>query len=149
MYRSVVSSGTIPPLEAEPGNQRQRSDNLIIHMTAQLPKIQSTEYVTYRYRHFTEEAQEEFGLWLIMHDWGEVAQANGSNLKAEIYQKHIDEAIDTYFPLRTVTFADSYLAANIESWNKACTFGKFYSYTELYFHVFLFIYVYRLSLIHI
>ena len=35
--------------------------------------------------------------------------------------------------MRHVTFADSYLAANIESWNKACTLGKYYSYTEVIF----------------
>ena len=47
----------------------------------------------------------------------------------------------------TVTFADSYLRANIEFRNKACTRGKYYSYTKLYFVLFVFIYV--LSLIHI
>ena len=41
-----------------------------------------------------------------------------------------------------VTFADSYLRANIEFWNKACTRGKYYSYTKLYFVLFVFIYVY-------
>ena len=42
----------------------------------------------------------------------------------------------------TVTFADYYLRANIEFRNKACTHGKYYSYTELYFVLFVFIYVY-------
>ena len=41
-----------------------------------------------------------------------------------------------------VTFADSYLRANIEFRNKACTRGKYYSYTKLYFVLFVFIYVY-------
>ena len=43
---------------------------------------------------------------------------------------------------RGVTFADYYLRANIEFWNKACTRGKYYSYTGVYLHVFVFIYVY-------
>ena len=42
-----------------------------------------------------------------------------------------------------VTFADSYPRANIEFRNKACTRGKYYSYTGVYLHVFVFIYVYR------
>ena len=42
-----------------------------------------------------------------------------------------------------VTFADSYLRANIEFRNKACTRGKYYSYTKLYFVLLVFIYVYR------
>ena len=42
-----------------------------------------------------------------------------------------------------VTFADSYLRANIEFKNKACTRGKYYLYTSLYFMLSVFIYVYR------
>ena len=45
--------------------------------------------------------------------------------------------------MRHVTFADSYLRANIEFRNKACTRGKYYSYTEVIFVLFIFIYVYR------
>ena len=51
-----------------------------------------------------------------------------------------------------VMFADSYLTANIEFRNKACTLGKYYSYTGVIFGAFISIYVYRhiyLSLIHI
>ena len=36
-----------------------------------------------------------------------------------------------------------YLTANIESRNKVCTLGKYYSYTEVIFGMFVFIYVYR------
>ena len=42
-----------------------------------------------------------------------------------------------------VTFADYYLRANIELRNKACTGGKYYSCTSVYFLLFIFIYVYR------
>ena len=42
-----------------------------------------------------------------------------------------------------VTFTDYYLRANIEFRNKACTRGKYYSYTEVIFVLFIFIYVYR------
>ena len=43
----------------------------------------------------------------------------------------------------TVMFADYYLRANIEFWNEACTRGKYYSCTGVYFLLFVFIYVYR------
>ena len=33
------------------------------------------------------------------------------------------------FVYNSVTFAISYLTANIESWNKACTLGRYYSCT--------------------
>ena len=42
-----------------------------------------------------------------------------------------------------VTFVDYYLRANIEFRNKACTRGKYYSYTEVIFVLSIFIYVYR------
>ena len=45
--------------------------------------------------------------------------------------------------MRHVTFADYYLRANIEFRNKACTRGRYYSYTGVYFLLFVFIYVYR------
>ena len=45
--------------------------------------------------------------------------------------------------MRHVTFVDSYLTTNIEFRNKACTLGKYYSYTEVIFSMFTFIYVYR------
>ena len=47
-----------------------------------------------------------------------------------------------------VTFADSYLRANIEFRNKACTRGKYYSCTSVYFMLSLFIYVYRHIYVH-
>ena len=50
--------------------------------------------------------------------------------------------------MRHVTFADSYLRANIEFRNKACTRGKYYSYTSVYFMLSLFIYVYRHIYVH-
>ena len=39
-------------------------------------------------------------------------------------------------------FAVSYFGANIESWNKACTLGKYYSRTDLVFlcsHLYMFV----------
>ena len=50
--------------------------------------------------------------------------------------------------MRHVTFADSYLRANIEFKNKTCTRGKYYSYTSVYFMLSLFIYVYRHIYVH-
>ena len=54
---------------------------------------------------------------------------------------NVKEYSHTVFTI--VTFADSYLRANIEFKNKACTRGKYYSYTNLYFMLSVFIYVYR------
>ena len=98
MARSVQTSGTLPPLEAE----SSESDHRIAHFTARLPRQESYEWVTYSYRHFTEEAQAEFGQWLVLEHWTEVFCAVGSDAKAAAYQKKIDGAMDIFFPLRTV-----------------------------------------------
>ena len=52
-------------------------------------------------------------------------------------------SLKSNFDLIAVTFADYYLRANIEFRNKACTRGKYYSYTEVIFVLVIFIYVYR------
>ena len=71
-------------------------------MTSSLPRQQSFEWVTYQYRHLTKEAQAEFEAWIVMNDWSDVYAAVGSDQKASAYQRHIDRAMDTFFPLRTV-----------------------------------------------
>ena len=71
-------------------------------MTARMHRRESYEWVTYTYRQYSDEARDTFGEWIIMHDWMEVVTAEGSNAMAEAYQKTIDEAMDRFFPLRTV-----------------------------------------------
>lgn len=55
----------------------------------------------YSYRHFDEAAQAEFASWITLHDWTDVFLAESSNAKAEAYQRHLDAAMDRFFPLRT------------------------------------------------
>lgn len=78
------------------------SDHRISYASFELPRRESFEWITYTYRHFTEEAREDFGQWVICNDWADVWGAEGSDAKAEAYQAHIDHAMDTFFPLRTV-----------------------------------------------
>ena len=44
---------------------------------------------------------KKFGDCLIKKDWAELQQTPTSNAKAELYQKEINTAIETFFPLRT------------------------------------------------
>ena len=79
-----------------------KSDHLVAYLTLDLPRRESFEWVTYSYRFFTEEAREEFGQWMVTHDWSEVWEAVGSDAKAEAYQAKMDWAMDAFFPLRTM-----------------------------------------------
>ena len=68
----------------------------------ELPRRETFEWISYSYRHFTEEAQAEFGLWVVTNDWSDVFLAPDSHSKALAYQCHVDRAMDRFFPLRHV-----------------------------------------------
>ena len=67
-----------------------------------MPRHRSFEWVTYKYRYFNQESVKEFGSWLAQKDWVDVATAEGSNRKAECYQKEVTAALERVFPLITV-----------------------------------------------
>ena len=100
--RSIVESGTVPPLEPEPGYQGAKSDHRIAFAKAFLPRNRTFEWISYQYRYYSPEAVDEFGRWLAGKDWVDVATAPGSNSKANIYQAEITDALEGIFPLITV-----------------------------------------------
>ena len=104
MTHGLVSSGTVSPLD--PGDEEDNSqlmiDYWITHPTPKIQRVEAFEWLTYSYRQYLDEAQDEFGGWLITHNWINVIIAQGSDEKAMTYQKYIDEAMYRFFPLWTV-----------------------------------------------
>ena len=100
--RAVTESGTVPPLEPEPGFSGTRSDHRIAFAKANMPRNRTFEWVTYQYRFYNQEAVKDFGTWLAGKDWADVAATTGSNQKAEVYQREVIAALESYFPLITV-----------------------------------------------
>ena len=100
--RAISESGTVPPLEPEPGHQGAKSDHRIAFLRANLPRTRPFEWVTYQYRYFNDQAVGEFGQWLAGMDWREVLNAEGSNAKANLYQEEVTRAMEAVFPLITV-----------------------------------------------
>ena len=101
--RAEIESGTVPPLEVEPGSQGTASDHRIAFVRAALPRLRSFEWVTHQYRYYNEESEKLFGEWLAAFDWAELVQLpGGSNQKAEYYQEVMTNALEHYFPLLTV-----------------------------------------------
>ena len=98
MSRGITEAGTVPPLQTV---DQTESDHRIAYIRTTLPRIESFEWVSYSYRHYTEEAEQQFGQWIVTHDWVDVVLAEGSNAKAEVFQAQIDAAMDSFFPLRT------------------------------------------------
>ena len=52
--QAVEESGTVLPLEPEPGYQGTKSDHRVAFVRAALPKLQTFEWVTYQYRYYSE-----------------------------------------------------------------------------------------------
>ena len=97
----LVESGTVPPLETEGDEEVRRSDHRIAFFKTELRHKKAFEWLQYSYWHCTEEAEKEFREWVVMHDWGDVVNACGSNAKTDIYQKTVAWAVEKFFPLKT------------------------------------------------
>ena len=100
--RSISESGTVPPLEPEPGAQGCRSDHRIAYLSANLPRCKTFEWITYQYRYYGDESVDQFGAWLASKDWTDVFEAQSSNDKACLYQDAVTNAMEAIFPLITV-----------------------------------------------
>ena len=90
------------PLEADSADEGAPSDHRTSFVTAALPKVQAFTWLKYSYRYYSEEAVAQFRSWIVMEDWSDVLGAEGSNCKADAYQRKINSAIESFFPLITV-----------------------------------------------
>ena len=101
--RSIMGCGTLEPLETEEdGGQTVKSDHKIAYFRAGLEKKRSFTWEKYTYRRFDEGSVERFKDWVVMYDWQCVLGASTSDGKAEAYQEAVVNAMETFFPLRTV-----------------------------------------------
>ena len=95
--RAQRSSGTVPPLDVEPGQPGTASDHRVSYIKAVLPKVRKFEWMSYRYRYNIEDSAKQFGAWLSTYDWGAQAALVGSNAKAEHYQEAVTSAMERFF----------------------------------------------------
>ena len=99
--RSVVESGTLLPLETE-GEETRRSDHLIVFCKVLLNRQETYRWESYSYRHFNDRSVEKFREWIVIYDWAEVLGSVTADEKAEAYQRTVVDAVERFFPLRTV-----------------------------------------------
>ena len=100
--RSVTESGTLAPLETEDRRGGVgRSDHRVAFCRARLERMRTFKWESYTSRRYTEEAENKYKEWLVMHDWSEVFSVDGSNNKTNAYQDTLDWSINEFFPLRT------------------------------------------------
>ena len=98
MDRSVTEAGTLSPLETEEG---QESDHRVAFCKIALRRKERFVWQNYTYRHYNEESVKAFKEWIVMHDWREVFNAEGSVRMTEAYQGTISWAMGNFFPLKT------------------------------------------------
>lgn len=96
--RSVKDSGTFAPLET--GDSASTSDHQVVFCRTDLVRREAFKWETYEYRHYTAQAEESFKAWIVMHNWKEVFEAEGSNDKTKAYQTTLTDAINSFFPLK-------------------------------------------------
>ena len=55
--------GTLPPLETdrEDGGKARRSDHKIAFISADIPKAQTFEWLSYQYRYYNTESERKYG----------------------------------------------------------------------------------------
>ena len=103
MGRSVKEAGTVLPLEAEDeeGNLR-RSDHRVVFCRFDLKRQKNYSWEVFTYRRCNDELVKKFKEWLVFHDWAEVKNNHTSDEKAEAYQRTVVDAMNEFFPERTV-----------------------------------------------
>ena len=99
MTRSVKEAGTIAPLESADGTCK--SDHRVVYCTLDVPRRETFKWETFKYRHYNPDAANAFRAWIVLHDWKEVYNAQGSNGKANAYQDTMGWALDEFFPYKT------------------------------------------------
>ena len=98
MDRFISEAGTISPLETEKG---QPSDHRVAYCKIALKRKENFVWQNYTYRHYNEDSVKAFKDCIIMHDWREVFNAEGSIKMTEAYQDTIMWAMGTFFPLKS------------------------------------------------
>ena len=98
--RSIVSSGTLPPLESE--DSTRPSDHLIAYGTAVFQR-EKAETISYVYRPFTSVGANRFVESLRNHDWAAVLEADTVDRKVAEMQSFLDSNLNAHFPLKRTT----------------------------------------------
>ena len=76
-------------------------------MEADLPRFRSFKRLAYSYCYLDPEMIGGFGSWLVSQEWREVFRAEGSNTKAQAYERAIMGGVAMHFPLKTTRRKDT------------------------------------------
>ena len=120
IWRKVVESGTLAPLETE---HDRRSDHRAAFCKLSLPRKEAFRWESYTYRHYSEEAVKKFQEWIVLHDWAEVLLEEGSERKAVAYQAVLNDSIERFFSPQNSQEEDHRLALD-DRWHQEADKAK-------------------------
>ena len=66
-----------------------------------LKRIETFEWLSYKYLYYNQDSVDKFGLYLQELSWAPVLEAAGSNAKANAYQGLVTAGMETCFPTIT------------------------------------------------
>ena len=100
----VISTTILPPLETEATDSGvvRRSDHKVVLMCAAIEKLRAPNWRKITFRPYDSNREKEFKDWADNFDWQDVILANGSNEKARRLQAILDDAMNRFFPTKTI-----------------------------------------------
>lgn len=105
---NITEKAVLQPLQTDEDNGPIRhSDHGLFYLTSRLDRRAKYKWLKYSYRYNNEESRKKFGAWITFKDWRNVLEADGSDNKAEIFQKELLWAVEEFFPLITMKRRDT------------------------------------------
>ena len=100
----IEEGGCLPPLQTEQvAGQIRKSDHNVQYLISRLPRKEPVRWESFIHRPYTAAAEAGFLEDIARQDWSELLSREGSNAKADMLHFILNDLLDKYFPLKTVT----------------------------------------------
>ena len=102
-FEDITEASTLTPLQTDEEDGPVRSsDHRTCFYTARLRRKERYKWLSYSYRYNNHDSEKLFAELLISKDWPKLVQLPTPDAKTNLYQSEINNAIETFFPLRTI-----------------------------------------------
>ena len=95
---TVSDRGSVSPLDVDLGEPGSPSDHRVAFTRCDLKRIESFEWISYKYLYYNHNSVDEFGRYLGGISWRTVLEAVGSTAKAQAYQDLVTAGLESCFP---------------------------------------------------
>ena len=97
---------TKPPIENDSNKDGKPSDHLVVLMPPVSEDIicPTREKRWVKYRPLPESGIDKMGQWIQKQDWKQICECSDAHKKAEVLQKMLIDALDTFLPIKNIKF---------------------------------------------